>query len=229
MKHAWEDAAARRAHPTLEIVSYPHPALRAENAEISAEGLDVVGPLSRRMFDLMYEADGVGLAAPQVGVNKRLMVFNPAGSRESRDEEVVWINPTIVETSAEAVVADEGCLSFPDMVGAVSRHQWVDVRGVDVAGETVEARYEGWTARIFQHEYDHLCGVCYVDRLDDDDRARVVPELEDLEGDFEGGVKWTGLLERDALPREQPYLGFPPPVLHADDEELELAPSVRCP
>ena len=182
----------------LRIVKYPHPALRAANAEVPKEEVKGLADLSKRMFELMYEAQGVGLAAPQVGVNKRVMVFNPEGAKEKWLDEGVFINPQIVAASEGMDGAEEGCLSFPGMGGAVSRHKWVKVQGLNLKGKPIKKKYTGWTARIFQHEYDHLDGVCYVDRLGDRDRETIAPDLAALADDYgDGGAE--DLLDRDSI------------------------------
>ena len=141
------------------------------------------------MFELMYEAQGVGLAAPQVGINKRVMVFNPEGAKEKWLDEVVFINPQIVAASEGMDGAEEGCLSFPGMGGAVSRHKWVKVQGLNLKGKPIKKKYTGWTARIFQHEYDHLDGVVYVDRLAAADRAALAPALRELAAAYGPGAR----------------------------------------
>ena len=171
----------------LEIVKYPHPALRAENAEITVEELKEskeVADLSKRMLKLMYNAEGVGLAAPQVGVNKRLMVYNPSGDSKRWLDETVLVNPRIVEYSDAKDEEIEGCLSFPDMSGEVERSKWIKVEAMNLKGKKIKKKYTGWEARIFQHEYDHLDGTVYIDRLSDETRAKVQPRLDELVEDF---------------------------------------------
>ena len=175
----------------LRIVEYPHPALRAANDEISEE--DVKSPeiakLARDMLKVMYAAEGVGLAAPQVGVNKRLMVYNPTGDSKKWIDEMILLNPKIVEYSDAKDSATEGCLSFPDMQGDVVRSKWIKVQAVNLQGRPVKKKFSGWEARIFQHEYDHLDGVVYVDRLSEEGRSVVQPRLNQLIETFgEGGA-----------------------------------------
>ena len=181
----------------LRIVKYPHPALRAENVEIDIDELkkkdsqtsQEVSKLAKEMFLLMYAAEGVGLAAPQVGVNQRLMVYNASGDRRRWLEEVVLINPRIVEKSDATDIQNEACLSFPDMDGDVTRHKWIKVEAYNTKGKKMKKKYNGWEARIFQHEYDHLDGVVYVDHLNEEDRGRVQPKLDSLVTEFgEGGA-----------------------------------------
>ncbi|CAN0117434.1 unnamed protein product [Pylaiella littoralis] len=156
----------------LRILKYPHPALRAENEEI-VEFDDDVKKLARDMFKLMYAAKGVGLAAPQVGVNKRLMVFNPEGDVKNWLDEATLVNPKIVASGKGKITAEEGCLSFPGMGGMVERQNWVKVEAVNAKGKKIKKKYTGWTARIFQHEYDHLQGTVYIDHLSPLEREKV--------------------------------------------------------
>ena len=100
------------------MLLYPDPKLRAPNATISCFD-ESLRQLAEQMFEVMYQDDGVGLAAPQVGVNVRLMVFNESGDKNKKDLEVVLVNPRIISTSNDAKVFEEGCLSFPEMYGDV--------------------------------------------------------------------------------------------------------------
>ena len=170
----------------LQIVKYPHPALRAKSAEIEKEDFADADQIARRMLALMYEANGVGLAAPQVGINKRLMVFNPEGKKEKWLDEVILVNPKIVESSTGVDVATEGCLSFPGMNGEVQRHKWIKVEATSTRGKKIKKKYQGWVARIFQHEFDHLNGVVFVDHLSKEQRSEVQPVLDDLVKGFDG-------------------------------------------
>ena len=170
----------------LQIVKYPHPSLRKENAEITPEELKdgSISKLAKEMFLIMYAAQGVGLAAPQVGVNKWLMVYNESGDSKKWLNEVVMVNPQIVEFSEGKDVETEGCLSFPDMNGDVERSKWIKVQATNLKGKPIKKKFSGWEARIFQHEYDHLDGTVYIDRLDESERAKVQPRLDELIEDF---------------------------------------------
>lgn len=109
------------------------------------------------MLLVMYAAEGVGLAAPQVGINKRLMVFNQDGDPASKHNEMVLVNPVIVAKSNKTIVNEEGCLSFPKIYGDVTRARWIAVDYQTLEGKQVKNYYfEGTNAIIFQHEYDHL-------------------------------------------------------------------------
>ena len=175
----------------LRIVKYPHPSLRANNEDITEEELKggSFNKLAKEMLLLMYAAEGVGLAAPQVGVNKRLMVYNESGDKKKWLDEVVMVNPRIVEFSEGKDVETEGCLSFPDMSGDVERAKWIKVEALNLKGKKIKKKFKGWEARIFQHEYDHLDGVVYIDRLSEDGRGEVQSRLDELIEEFgEGGA-----------------------------------------
>eukprot|EP00239_Pterosperma_sp_CCMP1384_P012034 CAMPEP_0197865048 /NCGR_PEP_ID=MMETSP1438-20131217/43440_1 /TAXON_ID=1461541 /ORGANISM="Pterosperma sp., Strain CCMP1384" /LENGTH=200 /DNA_ID=CAMNT_0043483453 /DNA_START=356 /DNA_END=958 /DNA_ORIENTATION=+ len=147
----------------IEIVKYPDPCLRAENLTIVNFDEDLA-KLASEMFDIMYRTEGVGLAAPQVGVNVRLMVYNPEGFPD-RGEEHILVNPTLIKTSGLKDVFEEGCLSFPEILGDVVRPIQIKVEYFDVKGKKKKLRLNGWQARIFQHEFDHLEGVLFHDRM----------------------------------------------------------------
>ena len=174
----------------LRIVKYPHPSLRAHNEEITQEEIDsgTISKIAKEMFLVMYAAEGIGLAAPQVGVNKRLMVYNESGDNKKWLMETVLINPKIVEYSQAVDVMGEGCLSFPDMTGDVQRSKWIKVEALSLKGKKIKKRFKGFEARLFQHEYDHLDGKVYTDHLDDDGRAAVQDTLDQLVSDFGDGA-----------------------------------------
>ncbi len=128
--------------------------MRADNAEIT-EFDDDLRQLVQSMFEVMYEDDGMGLAAPQVGINKRLMVFN-ADSNLDKFYEQVFINPVVVSKSSDKIVGMEGCLSFPRVSGRVSRHRSIVVSYQDINGQKLQTLLKDDQAIVFQHEYDHL-------------------------------------------------------------------------
>mmetsp|Transcript_12373 Transcript_12373/g.19033 ORF Transcript_12373/g.19033 Transcript_12373/m.19033 type:complete len:250 (-) Transcript_12373:99-848(-) len=177
----------------LRVLKYPHPSLRATNEEISDE--ELTGPgceiskIAKEMFLVMYATNGVGLAAPQVGINKRLMVYNEHGDAKKWMSEVIMVNPKIVEYSEASDVEQEGCLSFPEMGGDVQRSKWIKVEAQNLKGKKIKKKFRGWEARIFQHEYDHLDGKVYIDRLTEDGRKEIQPKLDELINKFgEGGA-----------------------------------------
>ncbi|KAK9842088.1 hypothetical protein WJX81_007904 [Elliptochloris bilobata] len=147
----------------LQIIRYPDPRLRARNARIGVFD-ERLARLSRELFEVMYNGDdGVGLAAPQVGVNVRVMVFNPTGRRGG--EEVTLVNPRVLSVGRARELGEEGCLSFPQIFAPVERAYRVKVRAQDLTGQPLTLTLTDWRARIFQHEFDHLQGVLFHDRM----------------------------------------------------------------
>lgn len=173
----------------LRVLKYPHPSLRASNALVTDDELadGSISKIAKEMFLVMYAAQGVGLAAPQVGINKRFMVYNEHGDPKKWLNEVVMVNPQIVEYSDSSDVENEGCLSFPNMRGDVERSKWIKVEALNLKGKKIKKKFKGWEARIFQHEYDHLDGVVYIDHLSEEGRAEVGPVLDELINDFGDG------------------------------------------
>lgn len=169
----------------LRVLRYPHPLLRRENAEVQEEEMEDMRRIAKEMLLVMYASKGVGLAAPQVGVNKRLMVFNAEGDKKAWLQEVVMVNPVIVAKGKASVVDIEGCLSFPLMAGNVRRQEWVKVEATRLNGKKFKVKYEGWKARIFQHEFDHLDGILYIDRLEEEDGPKVQRRLGELLDEYE--------------------------------------------
>ena len=164
---------------SLKILKYPHPQLRAENGHITTFGEDVE-QIAKEMLLVMYAADGIGLAAPQVGINKRLMVFNEKGDPKDSDYEMVLCNPTIMATAGEEDTKEEGCLSFPQIYGRVTRAKWIEVEFNTLEGDKVQRTFEGMPARIFQHEYDHLDKTLFIDRLIEEDKGVNQKRLDKL-------------------------------------------------
>ncbi len=151
----------------LKIKTVPDPILRKKAHKVSEFGKEFQ-ELVENMIETLHDAPGVGLAAPQVAVLQRLIVVE-FGDEE--DEEIppkifVVANPEIVSASEEMVKGIEGCLSVPELVGEVERHLAVTVKGLNRHGKPVRIKAEGWLARIFQHEIDHLDGIVYTDLTD---------------------------------------------------------------
>lgn len=161
----------------LEIVKYPHPVLREEAEPIDTID-DEVKQLIDDMSDAMYLDEGVGLAANQVGVAKRLLIM------DAGDGFKVFINPEIVEKGDEEEAMEEGCLSLPDIRVTISRPKEIVVRAQDETGEVFEARAEGLHARVFQHEIDHLNGVLIIDHASTVQRSLIKSKLRKLEKEF---------------------------------------------
>lgn len=162
----------------MEIVLYPDPVLRRSVDPID----DPAGfrETAEQMLALMYDTQGVGLAAPQVGISKSLLVLNPTGDREKPDEAHILFNPRIVAKKGKEW-GQEGCLSFPGIFGDVQRAKQIVVHAHDVDGNAIEFRAEDFLARVIQHEMDHLKGVVFIDRFSPADKIRVKPLIEELE------------------------------------------------
>jgi peptide deformylase len=151
-----------------EIVTLPHPVLRQKARKVIEITPDLI-KLIDDMVETMREAPGVGLAAPQVGISRRLIVVEYG---DEEDPEVlpklyVVINPEIVRFSQEVVEGTEACLSIPGLAGSVERPDEITVKGLNRQGKPVRIKASGWLSRIFQHEIDHLDGILFVDRAED--------------------------------------------------------------
>ncbi|CEF97368.1 Peptide deformylase [Ostreococcus tauri] len=171
----------------LAIAKYPAPCLRAKNAPIETFDANLE-QLSKAMFKIMYETVGCGLAAPQVGVNYRMMVYNEAGE-PGKGREVVLCNPKIVKYSKEKDFFEEGCLSFPKMYADVERPLGVQIEAQNLKGKKFKMTLEGFEARVFQHEYDHLDGVLYHDRMSPEVRATIQGTLDGFVEAYPGEEK----------------------------------------
>lgn len=128
------------------------------------------------MFDIMYKNNGIGLAAPQIGLSKRLLVLD---IREEGQPNYVMINPRITRREGSAD-AEEGCLSVPDVFGEVNRAERIEVTYVSREGEEHTMEAEGLLARAIQHEIDHLNGVLFIDRLAKSNRRAIEQQLREL-------------------------------------------------
>ena len=164
------ERAARRLVALSRIRQYGDPALRMKAREVERFD-DDLKRLVERMTGLMHEAQGVGLAATQVGVLRRLFVFVDDG------EDRVLVNPVLTKHSKETCTDDEGCLSLRDVLVPVERSTKVTIEGLDEGGGSLRFDFEEPTARIVQHELDHLDGVLILDRTDDASRRAALAKL----------------------------------------------------
>jgi len=165
----------------LRILTYPDPRLRKKSEPI-AEVTDETRERARAMFPVMYEDQGIGLAAPQVGWHVRLFVVNVTGKPE---DELVIVNPEVVEKTGGMWLFEEGCLSLPGIRGKVKREKQIVVHGQDLDGEPIEIEADGLVARCILHEYDHLDGILFIDRLSPAKKQSIKRKLRDLEAAFE--------------------------------------------
>ena len=156
------------------IVTLPDPVLRRKARPVTKFD-EKLQTLIDDMVDTMRDAPGVGLAAPQVGISERVIVVEYAEPEETEEGEepqevepklYVMVNPEIAKASPETVVGVEGCLSIPMLVGEVERSQEIRIKGLNRRGQPMKLKVDGWLARIFQHEIDHVNGVVFTDRAE---------------------------------------------------------------
>jgi len=158
----------------LKIVTYPDPILR-QKAEAVENVNDEIRSLVESMAEVMYKDDGIGLAAPQVGVSQRIIVV------DAGEGLISLINPEIIYKGEEKESMEEGCLSLPGIRVDVLRVKKITVRGINESGETVEMDAEGLLARVFQHEIDHLDGILIIDHVSPLHRTFLRSKLKRLE------------------------------------------------
>ena len=178
----------------LQLVEYPHPAL-LRRAKPLVRIDDEVCAAVERMFDIMYDARGVGLAANQVALPYRLFIVNCEGER-GQGEEHVFINPVLSRPRGTAV-QEEGCLSLPGVRMDVRRPERIVVEAWSLAGEPIKLDLDGLFARVVQHEFDHLEGRLFTDRLPEAAALEVRSQLEGLAQVF-AGKQSRGELPPDA-------------------------------
>ena len=163
--------------PVLPILEIPNPVLRQRAKRIRTIDSSTLR-LAYDMVDTMREARGVGLAANQVGVLKRMIVVQLPDDEEAR----IYINPEIVRREGEREV-EEGCLSIPGYKGLITRSVWIRFRAMDHTSQTVKVRAEELLAQVMEHEVDHLNGILYSDHLKDHQQLIRVPTEPDSEDD----------------------------------------------
>ena len=159
--------------PQLTILRYPDPRLHTV-AQPVQDVDDAVRRLVDDMLETMYEAEGVGLAATQVDVHRRVIVMDTS---ERRDQPLVLINPELIAVSDEMVVGEEGCLSVPTIYDDVQRHACVTVRALGRDGQPHQFEADGLTAVCVQHEMDHLLGKVFVEYLSPLKRERIKTKM----------------------------------------------------
>lgn len=209
------------------ITEFPRPSLRRTNIPITDFSNDIQVK-AKEMVSIMYEANGVGLAAPQIGLNELLFVYNPTGKESSKHMERIVCNPIITKYSEQVEVEEEGCLSLRSdfASGRVSRSSWIEVEYQNELGQKVKRRLKGFEARVFQHEYDHLNGILCYDRFPPEDREKIQQNIEYLLGLYK---------ENDAIiePDDQQYKAMqprpltgkhmPPLDMNAETEDKDMS------
>ena len=165
------------------VLRMGHPLLNRRAAEVEAFNTPELDNLIRDMLDTMQAEDGAGLAAPQIGVSKRVVVFGFDENPRYRDApsvpRTVLVNPHIRPLDSTMEEGWEGCLSVPGMRGLVPRYRTIEYSGYDARGEPVKVRAEGFHARVVQHECDHLDGILYPQRISDFSRFGFIDELDE--------------------------------------------------
>ena len=166
----------------MTIVHYPHPALRHPGKPVLTIDKDLRLQIGQ-MMDCMYEAKGLGLAAPQVALPFQLLVMNVTGDPNQKDREEIYVNPVIVERKG-TIDADEGCLSFPGLFQKIRRAKTVKVEAYNLKGELIEKVVSDLEARAWQHEIDHLNGVLFIDKMGVLARLSARSSVKSFESEF---------------------------------------------
>lgn len=159
----------------LSIRTYPDPILKKKSETVTDFGSDQQKVIDD-LIETMYAEDGVGLAAPQAGISKRIIIASPT---MKEGEEQVFINPEIVEAKGREVGV-EGCLSLPGISGEIPRAKVIKLKAQDRLGKSVEIQLKDFFARIIQHEVDHLNGILLIDRVDFDKRQELLSAYKRL-------------------------------------------------
>jgi peptide deformylase len=203
----------------LEIVNYPHPALRYSSRPVS-EIDDSLRATIRAMFELMYAAKGIGLAANQVGLPFRFFVLNLTADPEQKDKEQVFINPAIVKRHS-STEDEEGCLSLPGLYAKVRRAKKIRVRAYDLEGNLVEHEADELLSRAVQHETDHLEGKLFIDYLDPSVRRSVGDKLREFELEYRNAQQNGTIPADDDLIRRLDSLSRPDYVELPPEKQIE--------
>ena len=171
----------------MKIVTYPDPILMRKAVPIEEIDNNIC-EIAQKMLDTMYDACGIGLAAPQVGLSKRLVVLDATGQKTG---ERVFINPQIIEERGETV-EEEGCLSFPDVMGNVKRSQYVTVTAYNLEGKKLEIEAEGLLSRVWQHEIDHINGRLFIEMMTPASRIANQQKIKEFELTYQNSSASVG-------------------------------------
>ncbi|QGJ72239.1 Peptide deformylase [Planctomycetales bacterium 10988] len=191
----------------LTIIKYPHPTLRHSSKPVKKVDAWLKDAVAQ-MFELMYEANGIGLAANQVDLPYRLFVLNLSGDPENKEAEQVIINPVLSRPKGNAT-AEEGCLSFPGVYADVRRPETIHLKAFDLSGKMIDEDLDGLYSRAVQHETDHLDGKLFIDRLGETQLLELKDQLEEFNIEFKHNQ------ESEAIPS--------PEEIEARLRELEAA------
>lgn len=166
----------------LKIITYPHPTLRRVSKPLRRVDADLRKKI-RDMFELMYAAKGIGLAANQVDLPLRFFIVN-LEAKPDAGQEMVFINPVVSLPRGGSEEAEEGCLSLPGLYGQVTRPKQVRINAYSLDGQEITTDVTGLMARCVQHELDHLDGVLFPDRMSPSAKADIVEGLDEFEAEF---------------------------------------------
>lgn len=183
----------------MNIIHYPHLTLRHKSRPVRRVDRQL-REIVAGMFELMYAARGIGLAANQVDLPLQLFVVNLAGEKGA-GEERVFINPVLSAPRGRSE-REEGCLSLPGVNATIARPESIHVMAYDLSGNAFDQRVDGMLARCIQHEQDHLDGVLFIDRLSEQDRRNLGTELQELELEFDS-QRVRELIPPDAAIRQR--------------------------
>ncbi len=213
----------------LEIVKYPHPALRYLSRPVERID-DGLRSTVRAMFELMYESNGIGLAANQVALPFRFFVLNLTADPEEKDQEQVFINPEIVKRHSSHE-GEEGCLSLPGLYSKVRRPKRIRVRAYDLAGNAFEVDADDLFGRAIQHETAHLDGKLFIDYLEAPALRTAEEKIREfertyLQGQREGIIPPDDELKRrlEEMPRP-PMVDLPKPAVAENESPVEGPPA----
>jgi peptide deformylase len=184
---------------TRQIIYANDPRLREKSKRIKQFG-PALKELAEDMLETMHEEQGIGLAAPQIGLLQRMFVAElPEDDNEPQGgKPFVLINPELVRASRNEVEGEEGCLSIPTWFGMVWRPEWIVVKAQDVNGKPIRIKAQGTLARVFLHEMDHLDGVLFIDRVESPEKLWQA-KPEDLESEDEGQYQQEPEAEPNAV------------------------------
>ena len=168
------------------ILIHPDPRLK-KLADTVPDLSDELRVLAEDMLETMYDAPGIGLAAPQIGINKRLIVMDCVREEDDTPNPMVMFNPEIIGASDDLNTYNEGCLSIPEQYGDVTRPKEVAVRWLDVNGNVQEAEFDGLWATCVQHEIDHLDGKLFIDYLKPLRRQMITRKMQKLKRELARG------------------------------------------
>ena len=182
---------------SLQIIHYPHPTLRHRSRPIKRVDAELRKYIEE-MIELMYEHEGVGLAANQVDLPYRLFVANEKGDPDAKEYEQVFINPVLSGGNGQEE-DEEGCLSIPGLRAPVTRNAKIRIQAYDLAGNEISREVSGLMARIVQHETDHLDGTLFIDRLGPASLLAFRDQLEEFELAFQSKRETRELPDTEAM------------------------------